>query len=188
MGIADALFTKAQQKVLTILFGQPDKSYYLNEIVRLADIGRGAVSRELARLTEAGLLTRRKKGNQVHYQVNPNLPIKDELISIVRKTFGVKAILEDALLPLQPHLQEAFVYGSVASGKAHAESDIDLMLVGNKLSYSAVIELLDGAEHTLQRKINPTIYTPEEYANRLKKGQSFLTKVVDRDRLKLFDR
>src|SRR5690625_5049912 len=90
MGIADALFTKAQQKVLTILFGQPDKSYYLNEIVRLADIGRGAVSRELARLTEAGLLTRRKKGNQVHYQVNPNLPIKDELISIVRQTFGVK--------------------------------------------------------------------------------------------------
>lgn len=187
MEIADVLFTKAQQKVLAVLFGQPDRSYYLNEIVRLADMGRGAISRELARFAEAGLLTRERKGNQVHYQVNADAPIKDELVAIVRKTFGIKAVLEEALNTLRPDLQTAFVYGSVAKGTAHAKSDIDLMLVGEDLSYSAVLALLENAEHSLQRNINPTIYTPFEFAQRLEQGQSFLTKVMEQERLILFE-
>ncbi len=185
--IADALFTKAQQKVLTVLFGQPDKSFYLNELVRLADMGRGAISRELARLTEAGLLIMQRKGNQTHYQANSDSPINDELVAIVRKTFGVKAVLDNALEPLQSQLQKAFVYGSVAKGRAHADSDIDLMLIGNGLSYSDVMALLEGAEQVLRRTINPTIYTPDEFAERLSQKQNFLVKVMEQDRLELFN-
>ena len=185
--IADALFTKAQQKLLTVLFGQPDKSFYLNELVRLADMGRGAISRQLARLTGAGLLIMQRKGNQTHYQANPDSPINDELVAIVRKTFGVKAVLDNALEPLQSQLQKAFVYGSVAKGRAHADSDIDLMLIGNELSYSDVMALLEGAEQALQRSINPTIYTPDEFAERLNQKQNFLVKVMEQDRLELFN-
>ncbi len=185
--IADALFTKAQQKLLTVLFGQPDKSFYLNELVRLADMGRGAISRQLARLTGAGLLIMQRKGNQTHYQANPDSPINDELVAIVRKTFGVKAVLDNALEPLQSQLQKAFVYGSVAKGRAHAESDIDLMLIGNELSYSEVMALLEDAEQALQRTINPTIYTPDEFAERLNQKQNFLVKVMEQDRLELFN-
>lgn len=115
--VGDALFTKTQQKVLAVLFGQPDKSFYLNELVRLANMGRGAISREVSKLTDAGLLVMHKQGNQTHYQVNPASPISAELVSLVRKTFGVAEVLKTTLAPLFPQLKQAFVYGSIAKGR-----------------------------------------------------------------------
>lgn len=183
--IGNALFTKTQQKVLAVLFGQPDKSFYLNELVRLADMGRGAVSRELSKLTDAGLLVMQKQGNQNHYQANKVSPIAKELVSIVRKIFGVAAVLKTALAPILPELNQAFVYGSIAKGNEHAGSDIDLMLVGENLSYSEIMQLLETAESQLQRRVNPTIYTYKEFAERLAEGQSFLTKVMEQEKLDL---
>lgn len=185
--IGDALFTKTQQKLLAVLFGQPDKSFYLNELVRLIDMGRGAVSRELSKLTDAGLLVMQKQGNQNHYQANKESPILDELVSIVRKTFGVTAVLKTALASIMPELKQAFVYGSIAKGNEHATSDVDLMLVGESLSYTEIMQLLETAELQLQRKVNPTIYTPKEFAERLAQGQSFLTKVMEQETLDLLE-
>ncbi|MEH6543582.1 MAG: winged helix-turn-helix domain-containing protein [Porticoccaceae bacterium] len=82
--IGDALFTKTQQKVLGLLFGKPDKSFYTNEIMRSAAMGRGTVSRELDRLVSAGLISITKEGNQNHYQANESSPIYKELVSIVK--------------------------------------------------------------------------------------------------------
>lgn len=183
--IGDALFTKAQQKVLAVLFGQPDKSFYLNEIVRHAAMGRGAISRELNKLTEAGLLVMQKQGNQNHYQANKASPIANELIAIVRKIFGVPAVVKAALAPILPQLEQAFIYGSIAKGSEHAGSDVDVMLVGDNLSYSNTMQLLAPAEIQLQRTINPTLYTAEEYASRLAEGQNFLTKVLAQEKLDL---
>lgn len=183
--IGDALFTKAQQKVLAVLFGQPDKSFYLNEIVRHAAMGRGAISRELSKLTDAGLLVMEKQGNQNHYQANKASPIVNELIAIVRKTFGVSAVVKAALAPILPQLEQAFIYGSIARGSEHAGSDVDVMLIGDNLSYSNTMQLLAPAEIQLQRTINPTIYTAEEYASRLAEGQNFLTKVLAQEKLDL---
>lgn len=183
--IGDALFTKAQQKVLAVLFGQPEQSFYLNEVVRLADMGRGAISRELSKLTDAGLLVMHKQGNQNHYQANHASPIMHELVAIVRKTFGVAAVLKIALAPILPQLEQAFVYGSIAKGNEHAGSDVDVMLVGDNLSYSETMQLLETAELQLQRTVNPTIYTPKEFAQRLAQGQGFLTTVMEQETLDL---
>jgi hypothetical protein len=87
--LADALFTGTQQRVLGLLFGQPTRSYYANELIRLAGAGSGAVQRELARLTQCGLLTMRRVGNQKHYQANPDSPLFAELCSIAQKALGL---------------------------------------------------------------------------------------------------
>src|SRR5690554_1592357 len=179
--IGDALFTKAQQKVLAVLFGQPEQSFYLNELVRLADMGRGAISRELSKLTDAGLLVMHKQGNQNHYQANHASPIMHELVAIVRKTFGVAAVLKIALAPILPQLEQAFVYGSIAKGNEHAGSDVDVMLVGDNLSYSEVMQLLEAAELQLQRTVNQTISTPKKFEKGLEKGQIFVTKVMKKE-------
>ncbi|RUO40624.1 transcriptional regulator [Aliidiomarina taiwanensis] len=168
-----------------MLFGQPDKSFYLNEIVRYADMGRGAISRELNKLTDAGLLIMQKQGNQNHYQANKASPIASELIAIVKKTFGVVAIMQNALTPILGQLEQAFIYGSIAKGTEHADSDVDVMLVGENLSYSDILQLLEPAEEQLQRTINPTIYTAKEFAARIAEGQNFLTKVLAQARLDL---
>lgn len=176
--IGDALFTKAQQKVLALLFGQPEQSFYLNEVVRLAGMGRGVISRELTKLVAAGILVVNKQGNQNHYQANESSPIFSELVNIVKKTFGIKGALQGALATVLPQLTQAFIYGSIAKGEEHAGSDVDVMLVGDDLSYTEIMALLEPVELQLQRTINPTIYSVTEFEERLAQGQSFLTKVT----------
>ena len=185
INIGDALFTKAQQKVLTLFFSHPDKSYYLNEVVHLAAMGKGAISRELGKLTDAGLLVVSKQGNQNHYQANAHCPVYADMISIVKKTFGVTGLLRSAITPLLPQLEQAFIYGSVAKGEEHSDSDVDVMLVGNNLSYSEVMELLDVVEEQLQRPVNPTLYSPQEFSERLRQGQNFLSKVMQQPQINL---
>ncbi|WP_372964839.1 nucleotidyltransferase domain-containing protein [Marinobacter sp.] len=185
INIGDALFTKTQQRLLALLYGQPDQSLYLNELVRLAQVGRGSVARELAKLTDSGLVIMTRQGNQNHYQANRDNPIFHELAHIVQKTFGISEVLKNALLPVADTLEQAFIYGSVAKGEAHAGSDIDLMLIGHDLSYSDIMELLAPAEQQLQRTINPTLYSPEEFEKRIADNQSFVTRVMEQPRLEL---
>ena len=181
--IGDALFTRTQQRVLGLLFGKPDKSFYTNEIMRWAAIGRGTVSRELERLVGAGLLTMTREGNQNHYQANENCPVYAELVSIVKKTFGIADEIRARLKPLDGNIELAFIYGSISKGTESAKSDIDLMLVGNALSYSDVMNLLLPSEELLQRTINPTIYEKAVFDKKIKEGNSFLTRVMKQPKI-----
>ena len=181
--IGDALFTKTQQKVLGLFFGKPDKSFYTNEIMRWASMGRGTVSRELDRFVNAGILSITKQGNQNYYQANANNPVYEELVGIVKKTFGVTDQIRDKLIPLGENIELAFIYGSIAKGTEIDTSDIDLMLVGKDLRYGGVVEALLPLEETLQRTISPTIYDKKEFVARLKDGDSFITRVMEQPKI-----
>jgi len=178
VSLGDALFTKTKRQILRLLFGQPGRSFFANEIVRYAGVGIGTVQRELARLSEAGLLTVTKRGNQKHYQANAESPIYEELHGIVIKTFGVADVLKEALLPFAEKIQVAFVYGSVAKGVDRADSDIDLMLIADRLSYAALMERLTKAEAQLGRPVNPTLYSPAELSRKKKEDNAFLQRVL----------
>lgn len=179
--MGEALFTKTQQKVLGLLYGQTEKSFYLNEIIKLADMGKGTVRRELDKLSASGLLTVRKQGNQMHYQANSDNPIFHELKGIVKKTFGVVGNIESALQDVLSEVIYAFIYGSVAKGSEHAGSDIDLMVIAEDLSYTLLMETLANAEQQLGRPINPTIYSPNEFQKRIENNQNFITRVLSQD-------
>ena len=181
--IGDALFTKTQQRVLGLLFGKPDKSFYTNEIMRWASMGRGTISRELERLVSAGLLSVTKAGNQNHYQANANNPIYSELVSIVKKSFGVADEIREALKLFDENIELAFIYGSISKGTDTANSDVDLMLVGKALNYSDIMDSLLQAEETLQRTINPTIYDRVDFVNKLEEGNSFITRVMEQPKI-----
>jgi predicted nucleotidyltransferase len=182
-GIGGALFTKTQRQVLGLLFGNPDKSWYINEIVRRAEVGIGTVQRELEKLASVGLLTVRKVGNQKHYQANPKSPIFQELRGIVVKTFGVADELRRVLEPIAARIAIAFVYGSVARGADTAASDIDLMIVSEQLSYPEVISALADAETSLGRSVNPTLYSPAEIRRKLAEDNSFLKRVAGQEKI-----
>lgn len=183
--LSDALFSKTQQKVLGLLYGRPDKSFYTNEISRWAQVGKGSLVRELERLHGAGILTMNHQGNQTHYQANRECPIYAELVSIVRKTFGIAEQIRAALAPSAEQLVWAFIYGSIAKGSEHAASDIDLMLIGEDLSYSDVMERLLPLEEQLGRTINPTIYTLSDWQAKKAAGNSFVIRVEQQDKINL---
>ena len=177
-GLADALFSGTKQRVLGLLFGQPSRSFYATELIGLAASGSGAVQRELANLAASGLVTVKAVGNQKHYQANAESPIFAELCGIAQKTVGLGEPLREALAPLAQRIIAAFVYGSVAKKTDTANSDIDLMLLSDDVSYGEAFAALEAASGQLGRAVNPTIFTRQEFAKRVKAEESFLTRVL----------
>ena len=176
--MASVLFTKTQQRVLGLLYGRPEQSFYLNQVVSLANIGKGTVNRELERLAAAGLAVKKKVGNQNHYQANPECPIFQELLGIVRKTFGVADVIRAAVDSILDDIALAFVYGSIAKAEDTDKSDVDLFVVTEELAYSEVMELLFEAEQQLGRTINPTIYGLDELKEKVQQENAFVTRVL----------
>jgi predicted nucleotidyltransferase len=181
--LGEALFTKTQRQILGLLFGHAGKSYYAKEIVRFAGVGVGSVQRELEKLSAAGLLTIKYIGNQKHYQANENSPIFDELKGIVQKTFGLADFLREGLSRYRDDVNCAFIYGSVAKGTDRAGSDVDIMIVADKLSYSEVLDAFTVIESRIGRSVNPTIYTSEEFRTRIASDNSFVTRVIQQPKI-----
>ena len=178
MSIATALFTESQSRIFQWLFGQAERSYHLSELRRLTGLGSASLQRELKRLTEAGLVHSERVGNLRQFSANRQSPVFSELLALTRKTLGVAPRLREALLPLASNLQAAWLYGSVAKQTDTAQSDIDVLLVGENLLLSKVLELLLPLEALLGRKINPTCYTPADFERRRADPDSFVNRVL----------
>lgn len=181
----DALFSKTQQRVLSLLTGMPDRRFFQKEIIEASKIGSGAVQRELVKLVDAGLVQVESEGNLKRYQINQQAPVFEELKSIFEKTVGLALPLRTALKPMEKRISLAFVYGSVAKGGDRAASDIDLLVVSDDLSLSDLYERLMPVERRLGRTLNLTLYTRAEYER--EKQFSFLKSVLAGKRIILID-
>jgi predicted nucleotidyltransferase len=178
MSISAALFSDSQSRVFRWLFGQPERSYHLNELRRLTGLGSASLQRELGKLAAAGLVHSEKVGNLRRFQVNKESPVYEELAALTRKTLGAQPVLQEALAPIKSRLDLAFIYGSIAKGADTATSDIDVTVVGKDLLLSELLKVLLPAESELGRRINPTLYTPAEYKRRRAQKDSFLNRVL----------
>ena len=182
-GLADALFTTGQQRVLGLLFGQPQRSFTVSDIIAATGAGSGAAQREVAKLLASGLVTMHPMGNQKRYQANAEAPIHAELVGIIRKTIGPAEPLREALAPLAGDITAAFVYGSVAKRSDTVGSDIDLMVLSDSLTYADVVGALHPVIEQLGRDINPTLYSRAELAKRINQGNAFVTRVLGQPKL-----
>lgn len=182
-GLAGALFTPVQQRVLGLLFGQPDRRFQSAELIRLARGGVGAVHRQLARLASSGLLTVTRTGNQKHYQASQDSPVFDDLHGLIVKTVGVAEPLRRALGPRAKAIRAAFVYGSLAKGTDKAGSDIDLMVISQSLTYPDVFKAVQSAEARLGRSVNPTVMTPAQWRAKRSRADTFVAKLAGQPRV-----
>ena len=164
--------------MLGLLFGQPDRRFFANELIDLTGSGSGAVQRELQRLTGSGLVTATKEGSRRYFQANAAAPLFEELRGIVLKTVGAADPISAALKPLESQVRLALVYGSVAKGTETASSDLDLLVVSDSIALEQLYSALASAERKLARKISVTLYTPAEYQHRWAGKDPFLTKVL----------
>jgi len=185
VSLADALFTTTQQRLLALLFGQPSRSFFAKELIELTGSGSGAVQRALKRFTASGLVTVTRIGKQKHYQANPDCPVFEELVGVVRKTVGLAGPVREALAALAGRIDLAVLYGSVVRGTDTAASDIDLLVVADGMTLEELYSALAPAEESLDRTINPTLYTPEEFEKRRAAGNPFLSRVLAGEHLVL---
>src|SRR5207249_4919718 len=164
--------------ILALLYGRADQSFYTRQIAREVDASVGAVQRELENLSKVELIVRKSVGSQVFYQANRDTPIFPEMRALVNKTAGVFSVLRSALHPLSKQIVAAFVYGSLAREEESAQSDIDLMVVGNA-SLDQVLSRLSKVEKGIGRPINPTVYSVAEFKSKLATGNHFLTAMLE---------
>jgi predicted nucleotidyltransferase len=177
ISLSDALFSKVQQRVLALIFGHSERSFYTLEIVRNVRSGVGAVTRELSKLEQSGLVSVERIGNQKHYRANHAAPIFEELRGLVEKTVGLAEPIKKSFQPYADRIKSAFVFGSVARGTDTARSDIDLVVIGDDLNYSDLYTAAQNAETTLGRKLNPLFFSPEDWHRKASDEGSVFNKI-----------
>lgn len=182
-GLAGALFSPVQQRVLGLVYGQPQRRFQSAELIRLAGSGTGAAHRLLTRLADAGIVTVTRSGNQKHYQANRRSPIFTELHRLVLKTVGVVDPLRRALAPFAKRIAAAFVYGSVAKQTDSSRSDIDVMVISNSVSYADLFRALETTERVLARPVSPNVMTRAEWRAKRSQTGSFASRVAKQPRL-----
>jgi predicted nucleotidyltransferase len=183
INISNVLFSKTQRQVLGLLYGQPERDFYTNEIIRFCDTGTGAVQRELLKLSSAGIITVTQMGNQKRYQANTTIPVFSELRGIILKTFGLADVLKAMLNPVHSKIDVAFIYGSIAKQQDTATSDIDIMLITNVLTYTDFFKLSAKTEIKLNRKINPTFHTRQEWTKKVNEENHFVSQVLKQPKI-----
>lgn len=139
--------------------------------------------RQLARLGESGWVTVTRAGNQKHYQANAACPAFAELRGLIAKTVGLVEPLRRALEPLADGVQAAFIYGSIAKGTDKAASDIDLLVVSDRLGYPDLFTALQAAESALGRSISPNVMTSQDWQARVQEKGSFEARIAAQPRL-----
>lgn len=180
--LMDLLFGSYRQRVLSLLLLNPEASFYVRELARLTGTAAGTLHKELSRLAQAGLLLRETQGNQVRYRANRDCPVFAELAGLFRKTSGMASLLAEALAPLHDKIDLAFIFGSVARGEEQAGSDVDLLLIGTA-GFAEVVKALYPLQETLQREINPVIYTPDELRWQQKENSPFIAELLAKPKL-----
>ena len=154
--LLDALLPKTRQRLLCAILLQPERGWYLSELARRLHVLPSSLQRDLARLSDAGIVTKRQEGNRVYFQADRTCPIFQELSRILTKTAGVGDEVRSALTPLRSKIDLAFAYGSIASSEERSSSDVDLMVVG-KANLADLAPLLRPLERQLDRSVNASV-------------------------------
>jgi len=171
------MFSPYRRQLLAKLFLRPGEQFHVRELARMTGISAGSLHRELKVMAESGLLLRQRIGNQVFYRADTQCPIHDELAAIFRKTVGMVDLFHEALSSLAGRIKVAFVFGSMASGRQTAVSDVDVCVVG-EVSLLEVVTALSPVQEELRREVNPVVMTANKFAEQFVNTERFVERVL----------
>ena len=180
--LSSLIFSEYRKRILSLLLLNTNASYHVRELARLTNTPPGTIHKELVKLTAGGILQSKKVGNQVHYSADMQCPIFEELAGILRKTSGLTDVLAEALISVDHEISLAFIFGSIARGEQNTNSDGDVMLIGS-ISFGDAVQALYGTQATLQRELNPVVYSVEEFKRRFENNDSFIKEVLAKPKL-----
>jgi predicted nucleotidyltransferase len=175
MDLIKIVGSRARAEIFKLLFEQAGSEYYLRELERRSGLTVGSIQQELSNLLSVGLVKSRKDGNRLYYSANSEHPLFPEILRMVEKTAGVPEVLKKALT--DPEIRYAFVFGSVASGKAKAESDLDLFVAGD-LGLRRLTKLLSGLSERIGRVINPHVMSVQELNRKALEKDHFISSLM----------
>jgi len=181
MDISNLFNSKVRKALFKLYFTNPDSEFYLRELERMFSIPVSMVRKELLRLEKEGIFLSHKKGNLTYYYVNKAYPLFGEFKSIVFKTIGAQGLLEEALRKIKG-IEAAFIYGSYAKGSEKALSDIDLCIIGS-INEDILVRRINELEKSLKREINYTLYTKNEFTQKKRNKDSFISDLISSQKI-----
>lgn len=181
MDITRIFKSKVRRLLFRLYFTTPEEAFYLRQLERKLETPVSIIRKELRSLEKQGLFQSFKHGNLLYYKVNKDYPLFKEFKSIVQKTIGVQGLLKEHLSSLK-NIKTAFIYGSFARNKQIISSDIDLFLIG-KIDENQVLEKITHLEKQLDREINYTLYSPEEFKNKKKQNEPFIMNLIKNEKI-----
>jgi predicted nucleotidyltransferase/predicted transcriptional regulator with HTH domain len=173
--------SKIRTKLLDAFLSLPKARFYIRELERKINEEAKNISRELKNLESLGLLTSETQGNQKFYSINEDFFLYSDLKGIIFKTTGVLGLLKEALAKLKG-IEAAYIYGSYATGKETESSDVDLIIVG-KPDLTELNEVINGLEDKLNRDINYICFDREEYEERKRTKDAFISEVLAEEKI-----
>lgn len=183
MSASSLLFpNQYRRKVLALLLMNPQRWIHLRELARLTATSPGTLKKELSALVDAGLLKAQAVGNQTQFAANTDHPVYPELSGLIRKTTGLRDLLAAALQPLSGQVAVVFVFGSVARSTETAQSDVDLMVIGDA-SFGEVINAIYEAQANLGREINPKVMSRAEWSAKKREQNPFVQELLSKPKL-----
>ncbi len=167
--------SKARQAILALLIDDPERRLHLRAIARGVGTSSGTAARELGRLEEAGLIRRTREGNQVYFQARPEQPLFEAIREIVRQTVGAPSIVRRRLAGLAG-VERAVIFGSYARGRVDADSDVDVLVIGDP-DRDELTERLEMAGLEISRPVNEVVMTANELIERRSRGDKFIESI-----------
>jgi predicted nucleotidyltransferase len=178
------LGSEARARVLTtLLLGTQDR-YYVRDLAKRLALPPTAVSRELLTLERLGLVRRQAEGRRLYCEVNRSASVLPELRTLALKLGGIAEALRTALEGHRSVIRWAFLYGSMASGRDTASSDVDLFVVAD-IGSMELTELLRPTAEALGREINQYRITAAEFREKRRAGHHFVSRVLAAPKLNL---
>jgi predicted nucleotidyltransferase len=174
-----------QYSILATLGENPRREYHLHELGRLIGKKPGVFQRGINSLEKEGLVISRRQGKLRLFRINENHPLHKEIMALVRKTYGIEALLREAVMNI-PGIRIALIYGSYAQNKMRADSDVDLLIVADDpKTEDILVEALDGIEKAVQREVNYKLYDAEDFERKRELGDPFLQEVLSGEHVAL---
>lgn len=174
--------SKLRADLLALFFLNPEATYYLRELERRLKASPGALARELKLLSTEGIFLKEPRGREIFYRINRDHPLFKEIKGIIEKTSGIPTALSRGLRGLK-EIREAYLYGSIVTGRMETGSDIDLLLVGKETD--PVRKVLEELQRKFGRMMNTVTYAPDEFDKKRRDKSEFLYAVLKSPLLKL---
>lgn len=178
--------SEVRKDLLRYFLVRSDASGHVRAIARQIGRDAGAVSRELRRLEEQGLIVAETVGRSRIYRTAPKSRATQEMRTVIQRTLGVESGLRQALADL-PHIDEAFIFGSYAAGSDRAGSDLDLLVVGSPPS-DELRRRIGSLGRQLRRDVNLVELSAADLRKLRAKRDPFIRDVMSHPRISLVGR
>jgi len=144
-------------KVLYVFHKDPMRELHEREVMRKAEISKGSANLILRRLSDRGILERRKAGRMVFYRFNFRSPLARQL-KVLFNIYSMQKLIDQ----LKPYCKRIVLFGSCAEGLDVRESDIDLLVLTQERE--KVMEEASAYQKNLDRKLSPIVVNANELA------------------------